>query len=194
MYRRALYLFCLVTWRLLVSKGTLILCSFKWFSYLTWWLYHRCSLLNSSQPWGIWFLWKELGGFYDWPLKHVTEMFFWKHLFLQRRVLQEIKLNTSQLHSALRPRFWKGRWSENHQLSAYTCVLRLPQRWVLYACVPLVEAWQYPALRWALRGHFGPCPAGPDHCFVPACLDNFSFLYTSNICWTGDGDRLFLYF
>lgn len=97
--------------------------------------------------------------------------------------LQEIKLNTSQLHSALWPRFWKGRWSENYQLSAYMCVLRLPQRWVLYACVPLVEAWWYLALWWALSGHFGPCPAGPDHCFVPAWLDNFSFLYTSNMDW-----------
>lgn len=88
---------------------------------------------------------------------------------------QAITWNTSQLHSALQPRFWKGRWSENHQLCLNVCPQAHTEvRAVLYACHPLVEAWQYPALWWAMKGLFSPYPAGPDCCFVLAWLDDFS--------------------
>lgn len=50
-------------------------------------------------------------------------------------ISEEIKLNTSQLHSALQPRSWKGRWSENHRFSAYACVLRL-SRTGEQSCMP----------------------------------------------------------
>lgn len=50
--------------------------------------------------------------------------------------------------------------------------------WWLYHRGSLIEAWEYPALEWAVKGHFSPCPAFPDPCFVLASL-NDSFPNTS---------------
>jgi len=65
---------------------------------------------------------------------------------------------------------------------------------VLHAWVPRTEPWQHPALLQATRGPFGPCLAGPGPFFELAWLDNFSFPYTSNICWSGDGVTLYVNF
>lgn len=99
---------------------------------------------------------------------------------------QEIKLYTSQLHSAPQPRFWKGR----NPLALPICVSSGSRRGESSPICLSPSGWSMaiPCLVVGNEGTFQSLPSR-SWSLLCACLTGWllSSLYTSNICWAEDG-------